>query len=453
MPARLRQFWQALRESLWFVPSLFILASIGLALALVWFDSYSDWKGEEQFPLLFGAGAEGSRGMLTAIASSMLTVAGLTFTLTLSALSQASSQYSPRVLRNFMRDRFNQVIMGYFVGAFTYCLLVLRTIRGTDEVRFVPSISVLVGLVLALGGVVALILFIHHIAESLQVGTLVRTISRETNQAIRKLFPEVLGDPVEPAVRRQFLHDWAASVTWQSVASPKSGYLQEITAKEVLDWATRHDAVVRLESGIGEFVVAGTTLLRLHGKTPFKEAQIKDLTDQISIGKHRTSSQDVGFGIQQLVDIALKALSPGINDTTTAIMAVDYLGVILSTLAGREFPAAERTDGERLRVLVKAPDFDGYVRLGFDLVRINSKGNHALLRRLLRALADVAEPAKPARRAILREQAELILEQAENTLESTYEKQQVRALFRELAPQWSAHQRTAVESAKGDSAP
>jgi uncharacterized membrane protein len=409
MTQRLYRLWQALRESLWFVPGLFVLGAISLALGLIFFDSYSDWQGKKRFPLLFGAGAEGSRGVLTAIAGSMLTVAGLTFTFTLTALTQASSQYSPRVLRNFMRDGVNQVVMGYFVGAFTYCLLVLRTIRGGDEAgQFIPSISVLVGLLLALGGVVALIFFIHHIAESLQVGTLVHNISQETSEAIDDLFPEPLGEPIADEVRQEAIDHWADRADWRPITAPTSGYVQHVQAQGILEWACQHDAVVRLEHAIGEFVVAGTPLVRMQGKAIPNEAAEKRLVGYFSIGRHRTIGQDVGFGIQQLVDIALKALSPGINDTTTALMAVDYLSVILSRLANRRFPPTERTGGGHLRVLVRAPDFAIYVRLAFDLVRINAEGNHAVLRRLLRALADVAQTATPNRRAVLREQAELI---------------------------------------------
>lgn len=184
MTTHLHQYWQQLRESLWFVPGLLALTSFGLAHGLVEFDAHSSWHGEKQFSLLFGTGAEGARAMLGAIAGSMLTVATLASSLTLSTISQVSNQYSPRVLCNFMRDRVNQLVMGYFVGVFAYCLIVLGTIRDTDEVKFVPSTAVLAGLILALGGVAALIFFIHHSAESIQTGTIVQHIFRETQKTI-----------------------------------------------------------------------------------------------------------------------------------------------------------------------------------------------------------------------------------------------------------------------------
>jgi uncharacterized membrane protein len=443
MQIRLYQYWQSLQESLWFVPTLMVLASFGIAYGLITFDAETSFDGAKQFPLLFGAGAEGSRGMLTAIAGSMLTVAALVFSLTLSAITQLSSQYSPRVLRNFMRDRSNQVVMGYFVGVFAYCLIVLGTIRGTEEQKFVPSTAVLMGLILALGGVAALIFFIHHIAESLQTGTIVENISRETIKALDALFPDEPEKPVEPLPE-----DAAAwnnvenQIGWQPVLSAQSGYIQHIDLDEVLRWAIDHRALLRVEQPIGSFVGEQARLFSVcsEGEQPgiFDSNHLHQLRDQIAIGRHRNIGQDVAFGIQQLVDIALKALSPGINDTTTAIMAVDYLGGILERLASRNFPSRFRTDNGQFRILIRSAGFDHYLRLTFDLIRINAKGNHAVIRRLMRALSLVGSQCRSDdRKALIREQLHLLMEYANQTLATPYERRQVQALFNEIESAWS----------------
>jgi uncharacterized membrane protein len=443
MNTRFGQYWQQLRESLWFVPGLMVFTSFGLAYGLIQFDAHTAWHGEQRFPLLFGAGAEGARGMLTAIAGSMLTVATLAFSLTLATITMVSSQYSPRVLRNFMRDRVNQVVMGYFVSVFTYCLIVLGTIRGTDEQKFVPATAVLIGLVLALGGVAALIYFVHHIAESLQTGTIVRHIFHETTQAIHKLFPEHFGDPIDDPQKVEAALRYSDELAgWQPVLAGKAGYLQRINTDGLLQWARRHRVVLRIEQPMGSFVGEETVLFSVRSgmerPDPTEADWPDDLLNFISIGRHRNIEQDVAFGLQQLVDIALKALSPGINDTTTAIMAVDYLGAIGERLASREFPARLRSDGKHLRVLVRAADFDHYMRVAFDLPRINAKGNHAVLRRLLRALGMVAGAACSAeRKPILCQQAGLLLEYADQTLATNYEKENVRALYAKLMPTWS----------------
>ena len=442
MKLRLLQQWQLLRESLWFVPGLMVLTAIGGAFGLVRYDAHTTPQGTKYFPLLFGIGADASRGMLTAIAGSMLTVATLAFSVTLAAFSQISTQYSPRVLRNFMRDRVNQVIMGYFVGVFAYCLAVLGTIRGPEEGKFVPSTAVLAGLLLALGGVAALVFFIHHIAESLQTGTLVRRIALETLEAVQDLFPSHWGEPVADEAQAAWAdHLLREQAGWHPLPATACGYLQRVDAAGLLRWASRHRAVLRLNFTIGSFVGDGQPLFSVrHGQDAPGEPRAAwpaDVMDYVSIGRHRNIEQDIGFGIQQLVDIALKALSIGINDTTTAIMAVDYLGEIDGRLARLEFPVPLRGDGQQLRVLVNSPTFEDYIRLSFDLVRLNARGNPAVLRRMLRALALTGGQARDtARKAVLREQAALLLASALASLPTDYEQQQVQALYEELRGSW-----------------
>ncbi|GAB2470813.1 hypothetical protein GCM10011375_38540 [Hymenobacter qilianensis] len=442
MKLGLLKYWQLLRESLWFVPGLMVILFIAGAYGLVHYDAQTTVEGIKYFPLLFGIGADASRGMLTAIAGSMLTVATLAFAVTLSAFSQISTQYSPRVLRNFMRDEVNQVIMGYFVGVFAYCLAVLGTIRGPDEGKFVPSTAVLAGLFLAMGGVAALVFFIHHIAESLQTGTLVRRIALETIAGINDLFPNHLGEPVadenQTAVAGRLL---AAQGSWHPLPATACGYLQRLDADGLLQWARRHRAILRLNFEMGAFVGQGQPLFSVR---PEPDAPSRppagwpqDLMKYVSLGRHRNIEQDIGFGIQQLVDIALKALSSGVNDTTTAIMAVDYLGEIGGQLARQEFPAPLRGDGRQLRLVINVPTFANYMRLSFDLVRANAQGNPAVLRRLLRALALAGEQGCHAeRKRVLHEQADLVLACAQATISTTYELEQVQSLYEQLRPNW-----------------
>lgn len=191
---RLKSLLGELRSSLWFVPTLMVVGAGALAVGLIEVDARLNRELLTNFPRLFGAGAEGSRGMLSSIAGSMITVAGVTFSITIVALSLASSQYTPRILRNFMRDRANQTVLGVFVGIFTYCLIVLRTIRGGDENLFVPSLSVVVGVILAVVGIGFLIFFIHHIAASIQASNIIASVAEETIKTIDKLFPQELGE-------------------------------------------------------------------------------------------------------------------------------------------------------------------------------------------------------------------------------------------------------------------
>ncbi|GAB2961574.1 DUF2254 domain-containing protein [Hymenobacter coalescens] len=427
---RLRALWQHLNASLWFVPTLMVAAAIGLAFALVFLDAgiRHDWVPD--YPLLFGAGSDGARGMLTAIAGSMVTVAALIFSLTLSTLAQVSSQYTSRVLRNFMRDRANQVVLGFFVSIFVYCLIVLRTIRGGDEGGFIPSLAVLMGLVLALVSIGVLIFFIHHMATAIQASTIIRHATEETQAAIARLFPEQLGEEADPAQAQEVLRQ-AGQLHWQPVPARATGYVQSLDEEALLALGRRLGGVVRLEHGMGGFVARGAALVSVAYYDQVSISLPKELTAQLndcfSLGSQRTIEQDAGFGLRQLVDIALKALSPGINDTTTALIGIDHLSALLAQLADRRFEQPWRTDHERVRILAVRPTFGGYLATAFDQIRGSADGNVAVYLRLLTALATIGQRTQaPARRQALRQQADLIAEAARRTLPTDYERAQVR---------------------------
>lgn len=397
MLLRLRQLSTNLRASLWFLPGLMIISSILLALLLIELDTQikSEWLTD--FPRLFGLGADGSRGMLTAIASSMLTVAALSFSLTLSSVTQASAQFTPRIFRNFLRDRSNQFVMGYFVSVFVFCLVVLRTIRGGDELKFVPSMAVMAGLLFAIGGVLVLIYFIHHIAASLQITTILKNITDETLEAIDNLYPEDAGEAPTAGEMTEALAESASDAT-QRIRATSSGYVQNIDVDRMMELAVEDEVFIRVRAAIGDFVGTGATLAEVitdegarSAMNRLNKEQIGEISQLFAIEPHRTIEQDAGFGIRQIVDIALKALSPGINDTTTAVNCIDRLGQLIGELAGRVFPSKVRSKDGSARVIVSAPGFDDYLATAFDQIRISGKGNMAVYARSLSALAYVAE--------------------------------------------------------------
>lgn len=435
---RLRTLWQNLNASLWFVPTLMVASASGLAFGLVLVDARISRAWLRDYPLLFGAGADGARGMLTAIAGSMVTVAALIFSLTLSALAQVSSQYTSRVLRNFMRDRANQLVLGCFVSIFVYCLIVLRTIRGGDEGRFIPSLAVLMGLLLALVSIGVLIFFIHHMASSIQAANIVRHVTEETQAAIQRLFPDHLGQQASAAEAEDLLRQ-AGQLIWCPVLSHATGYVQRIEEEGLLDVARTLHGVVRMEHGIGGFVARGATLVSVaayEGREPGLPADLIDrINGLFSLGSQRTIEQDAGFGLRQIVDIALKALSPGINDTTTAIIGVDHLGALLAQLADRHLAEPLRVDQDQVRVIALRPSFEQLVAGAFDQIRSSADGNVGVYLRLLTALATIGQRTHaPERRRVLRQQAELIAEAAQRTLQTEYERAQVRQRLTDLLP-------------------
>ena len=304
---KVRQYFSIIHSTFWFLPGLIVLGAIALAIGLIEASALVDQRMLAQWPLLFGASAAGSRGLLAAIASSMITVAGVVFSITIVALSLASSQYSSRVLRNFMRDRINQTVLGVFLGIFAYCLVVLRTIRGGDEGAFVPSLAMLLGLILGFVGIAFLVYFIHHIATSIQASQILAAVSEETLTAVGHLFPQGVGHEESDGAGFEL----PAGQTWHPVAAAQTGYLQELDTAQLLAFAEQHGTVIRMERAIGEFLIEGIAVVSVLGTTALDEKDVRRLASACLVGRQRTMDQDASFGIRQLVDVAMKALSPG----------------------------------------------------------------------------------------------------------------------------------------------
>jgi len=252
----LQRLLRNLRTSFWFVPSLIVAFSIALAAILIEADSTGSDQWLGRWPRLFGADAAGARAMLSTIAGSMMTVVGITFSMTLVTLALTSSQYSSRILRNFIRDRVTQVVLGVFAGIFTYCLIVLRTIRGGDETGFVASVAVSVGVVLAIGGIGVLIFFIHHIASSIQASSIIASVADETLGAVDRLFPGRLGQEPGKGDGDQALPP-PLPQHWQTIPAERNGYVESVANTLLLNLAREHRTIVRMERGIGQFGLQG----------------------------------------------------------------------------------------------------------------------------------------------------------------------------------------------------
>jgi uncharacterized membrane protein len=423
---RLREWWLDVRASLWFVPGQIVLAAVVLAIGLVELDVRVGSRGLSRWPLLFGAGAAGSRGLLTAVATSMITVAGVVFSITVVALSLTASQYTSRVLRSFMSNRTNQAVLGVFVGIFAYCLVVLRTIRGGDEGVFVPSLAVLFGLLLAFVGIGVLIYFIHHIASSIQASHILATVADETLQAVDRLFPDEVADPAAGEESPTLRSD---ARTWHVIPASRTGYLQGVYSDKLVALAQERGSVVRMECSIGEFLIEGAPLAALLEPAPPDEAAVGRLQASYRVGRQRTIDQDAAFGVRQIVDIALKALSPGINDTTTAVMCLDYLTAILSRLSARRISQHARGEDGELRVLARTPTFDGLVREAFDQIRESAAGNTVALDRMIRSLDLLTERnAAPERRRALLRQVQALTDMTRRSVEYAVDRERLEQL-------------------------
>lgn len=423
-----RDLWTDLRSSFWFVPAVIVLGAVALALGLIEVEQLLGRDVWDSWPRLFGAGAAGSRSMLSAIAGSMITVAGVVFSITIVALSLASSQYTSRVLRNFVRDRANQTVLGVFVGIFAYCLVVLRTIRGGDEGAFVPALAVLVAVVLAFVGIGFLIFFIHHIGSSIQASHLIAAVAKETLAAVDHLFPEDRGEPVDET---EGCASIAQEQSWNPIPAHRTGYVQRVDAGALLEFARARQTIVRMDRGIGEFVIEGTPLASVSEARVADPSAVREINAAYTIDRQRTVDHDPAYGIRQLVDVALKGLSPGINDTTTAIMSLDYLTAILARLAHRQLDTPCLGEDGELRVIAEGPTYADFVAEAFDQIRQNAEGNVAVLMRLLQALETLSHiTAGGHRRRVLFLQVDAVREVVQRSVPTPGERAELESYAR-----------------------
>lgn len=391
MHVRLIEFWEELKSSYWFVPGIMAVGAILLSLATIALDGYFRADVLRNLGFIWSGGAEGARGLLQTVAGSMITVAGVTFSITMVALSFASSQFGSRLLRNFMADTGNQLVLGTFIATYIYCLLVLRTVRSGDGNEFVPYLSVTTGLVLALVSLLVLIYFIHHMALSMQAPYVIGEVAADLLNSIEHLFPSEVGanpgengDPQRPQDLPDEFEEQA-----QPVCSKKNGYIQAIDEDELMRVAHQDGLILKLPYRPGHFVVEGNVLAfvwpnnRLNGQV---EAALRET---FLIGKQRTLTQDVEFGFEQLVEVAERSLSSGINATFTALACIDWLGAALAKLSQIGFPSPYRYDRQgSLRIIFGRPLLlEGVIDAAFNQIRQSARGNIAVRIQLLEKIA------------------------------------------------------------------
>jgi uncharacterized membrane protein len=405
-----------LRTSLWTTPALAVIAAVVLARALERVDRRIEQDREAWY--LFGGGVESARELLSTIASSLLTFTGLVFSITILVLQLASSQYSSRVILTFLEDRFTRFSMGVFVGSFIYAMVLLPELRaGTnDRPEFVPAFSVFVAFLLVLLSVGVFVHYIHHMAHAIRAVHVVFRVAEETRKAMEAMFPgsathepsREVPQPREPP-DQEFPHD------------RPPGVIASVDEHALVELASAHGVVIALVPKVGDFVPRGAALFRVWGRS---RLQLEELRETVVVTKERTPHQDMPFGFRQLVDVAERALSPGINDPTTAVQALDQIHDLLRTLAPRPFPSPTLLDARgQLRLVVHRPTWEGLVRLGLDEIREYGEGSLQVSRRLRAVLEDLLTVTPADRRGVLEEQLRLLRTSNERGFQSKTERQ------------------------------
>ncbi|MEO7727369.1 MAG: DUF2254 domain-containing protein [Burkholderiales bacterium] len=435
MKAWALKHWGRIRSSFWFLPSLMAGAAVVLAFATVALDREVTESWLRGLEWVYSGGAEGASAVLQTIAGSMITIAGVVFSLTLVALSLASSQFGPRLLRNFMRDTTNQLVLGTFIATFLYCMLVLRTIRRAEEDIFVPHLSVSLGVLFAIASLWVLIYFIHHVSVSIQADEIVARVGKELIEGIERLFPEQLGrdGPLPPSDAQSNPDPMPAAFDREAraVGAEEDGYLQFIDAEALMAAATKENVLVRVELRPGHYVVKDSPVVRVWPGSRLTDELAERVKACFVLDTQRTPVQDIEFSVDQLVEIAARALSPGINDPFTAITCVDRLGSALCRLAQREMPAPYRFDRKnQLRIVAPAITFEGIVDAAFNQIRQHSRANAAVAIRLLETILVVAGFVhREEDREALRRHARMIVSGAREGLPEAEDRRAVEARY------------------------
>lgn len=425
----LTRLWKRLWSTYWFVPGIMVASAVALSFLLPHLDRLAGGEPGIVPGWVYEGGAEGARVVLSTIASSMITVAALTFSITIAALSTASAQFGPRLLSNFIRDRGYQFVLGTFLAGFVYCLLVLRTVRSTENSVFVPYLSLAIGIAFAIAGVVVLVYFIHHAAFSIRAESIVASTGQELAKAVENLFsaPAAMpgGGPLRDALPRGFPQGA------QTIAARHSGYLVAVDEDRLARLAHERNLILKLEHRPGHFITAEENLLDAWPEMPLDEEFLDEVADCILLGPQRPSTEDVESGVDQLVEIALRALSPGINDPDTALACIDQLAGALGRAGGQVQPPGFVLCEGKVRLVTYPLTYARLVDASFSRIRQYGRGSVPVLLRLLEVVATLSHQAQAeGPRAALLRQARMIKRAAESSIPDPEDRGLIEARYR-----------------------
>jgi uncharacterized membrane protein len=400
-----------LRGALWAMPTVAVVAALIAGSVL---SSITIAPKSALAPLVFQGTADDARNLLIGIASTMVTVIALVLGLTVVALQLASTQFSPRLLRNFLRDLTNQLTLSSFVATFAYSTAGLYTVgvSGGERTSDYPRLAVSGALLLIFVSMIMLVFFVHHLAHSIQVDQVMVGVEQDTLHVIEHSMGAVAAPGALPARPEGAV----------PMAAPRSGYVQTLHLQALAATAAQHRTVVVLVPMVGEHVVKGAPLawvwpdqancsVATAPGQPTLDALRGALSHGVRLGFERTAEQDAAFGVRQLADVASKALSPAINDPYTAVQAVDHLSVVLASLAQRTLGPVTVTDASGVpRVHVPARDWEYFVDLGLGQVRRYGHTEPRVVLALFRVARDIATFCDSEQRAAVRRYVEVLLD-------------------------------------------
>ncbi len=397
MKTRLIYFWGLLQTSFWFIPLIIVFMAIGASFGLVYIDSIITYQPPGFFQFFSTGSADSARSILSTIAGAMLSVAGVVFSITLVALTLASSQFGSRLLRNFMHDRLNQTVLGTYIATFIFCLLVMRTVKSDTGIVFIPDISVIFAIVLAIGNIFLLIVFIHHISVSIQADQVISQTAVNLKNGIRRLFPEEEEKEETGKDNEKLANELKKTFpVTDIVINNNDGYIQSTHIEYLIRLAAENDLLISIDNRPGFFLTENIELARIYAKKSCDDEIKQRIRSAFILGNKRTPTQDAEFAIHQMVEIAARALSPGVNDPYTAITCIDKLTATMCSLTRACFPSPRRYDDDNnLRVIRSRPlTFSGMMDAAYNLIRQYGKNNPPVLIRLMEAFININNLAR-----------------------------------------------------------
>ena len=383
------------RTSFWFLPSFMVLSSIVLAVFSVYIDAIFIDSVQLSTPLIYSMDISSTRSLLGTIAGAMITVTSIAFSMTIVALTLASSQFGPRLLRNFMMDKGTQVVLGFFISNFLFCILVFCALSFQEPYAFKPGLTVVIALLMTCCSVGVLIYFIHHVSKSIQADVVINDVYQELQKSIANLFPLTKEESEQVNKSDDKETDLKGKLAPVEVLAHCSGYIQTTDHKLLLALAIEKSILIECKFIPGNFVVKNSVIALIHSDQAVDESVVNHVANKIVLGSYRTPVQDPEFAIHQLVEVALRALSPGINDPYTAITCVDKLNSVLCELTSRTFPENLRYDKDDvLRLVCKVLSFTDIAKAAFEKIRQHASNDIAVTIRLLESLNNLMLFAK-----------------------------------------------------------
>jgi uncharacterized membrane protein len=391
---RLRHVHSHLLDSIWFVPVLCVLAGAAISFGTIGLDRLF---GHDAVPQSLVGRPTSANAILTTIAVSMVSLATLVLTITMVVVQLAMGQFSPRIVQRILRDKPSQLAIGLFVATFVHSVLAIREVtdRG-DGTGVVPGIAIVTAYILVILSIAVLVIYVHHIGQSLRVSALIELVGDETRKLVERRYPD-LDEPTAPDPQAP-----------RTVCAPESGVITAIGADLLVAEAVRADCTLELVPALGEFVPADGPLFIVHGEP--SDLSEERLLAALNFELEPTLEEDVAYGLRLLVDIAERSLADSpFQDPTTAVQAVDRLHDVLRQLARRPFPdGVHRDDRGDVRLIVRTMSWDAYVHLAFDEIRLAGAGSPQVARRLRAALLDLRSIVSEDRTAVVEEQLELL---------------------------------------------